>query len=103
MGDNRTESNLRRFLLPGFFLSGFLLDFLLGFLLSFLFSRPVTGKLPCYPATSRAAPQRPSQRRFAYCRCHLHHAEVGEPLTHGVEVLVLIEGVERYPKPETLG
>ena len=25
------------------------------------------------------------------------HAEVGEPLTHGVEVLVLIKGVERYP------
>src|SRR5438309_4401651 len=65
---------------------------------------PIPRELVSHAAASRAALQRPLQPLFAR-RAHLLRAaaERLQPMRDDVEVLVLVEGIERDPQSEALG
>src|SRR5881392_4125961 len=67
-------------------------------------ARVVLGELPCHPARARAALQGPAQRIGARGLDLLAvAAEAAQPVRHDVEVIVLLERVEREPQPEAFG
>src|SRR5262245_2757018 len=67
-------------------------------------ARPVARELPRHAPAARAALQRPLQggalRRFRACARRL---EVLEPHGDDLEIVALVEGIERRPQPEALG
>src|SRR5204862_7339797 len=67
-------------------------------------ARPIPRELVSHAAASRAALQRPLEPLLAR-RVHLPRAaaERLQPLRNDVEVLVLVEGIERDPQSVALG
>src|ERR1700733_13766643 len=70
--------------------------------LFFLSPDPVARELPRDPPAPEAALQRPQQRRLARLFGGLA-AERRDPMVGDVEVLLLVERIERKPQAEALG
>src|SRR5688572_31659343 len=67
-------------------------------------ARPVAGELPGHAAAAGAALERPLQRRPLRCLgAGAGRLEMLEPDADDLEVLLLVERVERDPQPEALG
>src|SRR5690606_3647744 len=66
--------------------------------------RPVARKLASHPPRARTTFQRPLQRfRTRGVDVRRRTAVLGQPVVDDVQVVVLLEGVERQPQAEALG